>query len=273
MNVSEVLHKIDTFLDRPVMVSGYLIHWRFQLKEPWYVQPTKEGASFQDCIHIDLTNMLRQLDELEAGDKESFLEDRDMAFFLTALPVRAEYSPDPPKPEELGRIEIEGILAPPVDPRFAASLKDIRSIAALRSDHIYRYQRGIRFTDFLTAEGISVTDALNRRVELDQQQVNIRCVLSGWGRSIYVAPDRSSMSNMSSCVLISPAVYNALMYVLPLRSGVPYTYDYDAQVTGKLVNKSAEPFPATLEEITNVTLQRNPYCVVSWEPAPEGTSR
>lgn len=247
-------------------MSGYLFHWRFQLDEPWYVQPAKAEAPFQDCMHIDLTNMLRQLDELEAGNKEPFLEDRDMAFFLTAVPVRIEPSSGPYEPVELGRIEIEGILAPPVDPRFAASLKDIRSIVALRSDHIYRYRRGIEFTNFLTVEGISVTDALNRRADLGQQQVTIRCVLSGWGRFIYVAPDRSSMSNPSSCILINPSIYDSLMYVLPIRSGVPYTYDYDAQVTGKLINEGVEPFPATLEEITNITLQHDPYCVLSWSP-------
>jgi len=113
---------------------------------------------------------------------------------------------------------------------------------------------------------MSVSDALMKQSDHNQQQACVTGILTRTGKLIYIAPDRSSMSDMSRCILLDPAIYDSLLHTLPPSAGGTFSYDYDAQIVGQLTSESPEPFPAILKEIAGITLQHGPFCVISWGP-------
>lgn len=253
MNVSEILDMADILVGQAVTVSGHMTRSTQWFQEPSYIRPTQESSLAEGAIQIDVTNLDRQLDEI-AADIKTRAQDLDLAFALLGVIVWHEGPLGHPKPDEVGKVEITGKLAPPIDPGFAASLTDITSAKVIRPDHIYRIRRGIKLSDFVTTETITVADALSRRNKIDQQQVSIRGEL----RNGYLCLDGDSAGDRANSILLDPEIHESLWLAF---GGPPISYR-DAMVTGIFINEG--PLAARLKEIIDVTIQKSIFCVASW---------
>lgn len=272
MHVTDLLNKVDSLLGQSVLVSGHLTIVLPALQGPWYIRPTKESQLFEDAIQIDLTDMKREEDDIAAGIMEP-PSNRILTNWLLGVPALDRgFSLDPPDTREIGSVEIAGRLAPPLDPVFAASLTDITSIVVLRPNHVFRFRQGIELSEFLAPDVVSVTDVLAEHIELKQRRVRIAGILARTGDITYLAPDRPTMSDRSRCIFLDPAIDASPISFLLLIVGEVFSYNYDAQVVGRLAHEAPEPFPAQLIEIDDITLQFDPFCVFSWYPMMENTS-